>query len=307
MGIHPNHPELSTTVFVNDELAEECPHDELESSDRTITKYVEAISEAYFGINIIVPAKLFAQYSVWVKIRIDGEEVCTKLLRKHKHDQFGSVNDIFLKESSRVPDSISPQQIADLGTISVLFYLVTDVVSQPPRVRHSQVKLPSFASLPEKALEGSSVSHTVHLGPSQQGAPSTHSLHCNYVDGKQHPFAVFHFKYRSMGKSDTITPSTESLLVVPRTPSPETAKKPTGARLGKQHHNSSTHSMQTRGAAQRPKREEVSKVEKGDGVKVRQEQDGNNAIEDGDEPVVIKKRAVRSWSLPQDDEVIALD
>ena len=51
----------------------------------------------------------------------------------------------------------------------------------------------------------------------------------------------------------------------------------------------------------------MSKVEKRDGVKMKQEQDGNNAIEDDDEPVLTKERAVRSRRLPQDDEVIALD
>ena len=64
-----------------------------------------------------------------------------------------------MDESSRVPDSILPPKIADLGTISVLFYLIADVVSHSPDVRHSEVSLPSFASVPEKALKGSSVSY----------------------------------------------------------------------------------------------------------------------------------------------------
>ena len=94
MGILPNHDGLSAAVFVDDQLAEQHPYDEPESSNQTIIKYIEAISEATFSIEIIVPTSLFAQYSVLVRFRIDGEEVLTKVLRRNKHSQFGCVSDI---------------------------------------------------------------------------------------------------------------------------------------------------------------------------------------------------------------------
>lgn len=82
-------------MLVNHVLAEEYLYDEPEPSRHTVTKYVEAVSEAPFGVKVHIPAALFAQHSIRVQIGIERGVVRGMLLRNELYDQTGITREIY--------------------------------------------------------------------------------------------------------------------------------------------------------------------------------------------------------------------
>ncbi|EKD18506.1 hypothetical protein MBM_03499 [Drepanopeziza brunnea f. sp. 'multigermtubi' MB_m1] len=99
----------------------------------------------------------------------------------------------------------------EAGEIKILVHRggeVSAAISQASAIRtHAPAKVH------EKSLKGQAKSHTTSLGPAKELAPLNYSA-SKMIDGKEYPRAICRFKYRSIA-------ALKSLLIVPRTPSPE--------------------------------------------------------------------------------------
>ncbi|KAF2622241.1 hypothetical protein BU25DRAFT_495177 [Macroventuria anomochaeta] len=164
MGIHPDQPKLT----------------EPEPSRETVTEYVQATSNELLGVDVHIPPSLFEQNGVVVSTKIDGTVMRKVSLRQYEHRREGYTNlieasalgidgenmeqpfrfrELNTYESAAIIDDSLPQEVARMGTISVLSYRITNMrmTTMPDR----EPSLKDIGSLPEKVLKGSSASHTV--------------------------------------------------------------------------------------------------------------------------------------------------
>lgn len=107
-------------MLINRVLAGEYPYDEPEPSRQTVTKYVEAISEAPFGVKVHIPATPFAQHSIRVQIRIERGVVRGMLLRKELYDQTGITKEIYRSKSYVNNERMMQNFLCVIGDLCVL-------------------------------------------------------------------------------------------------------------------------------------------------------------------------------------------
>ncbi|KAI8934335.1 hypothetical protein NX059_009071 [Plenodomus lindquistii] len=233
MAIHPGHPGLKTEVLVNGRaLKEYDDDDEGEPKPGTVTKYIEAEADARYSISYHVPPQLFESHDISVKLDIDGVNMRNPSIGNDLETRrIGASSTIYTSSAiingKRMGQpfrfthldtcgtshslEISLQSGLEVtGTISIFFHLTTRV--QTMAVRDRLPSLQTRNKIPEKLLKGSTVSLSTTLGPLQE-KPSCRRYNHTYIHGKDNPFAVFVFKYRSLA-------ALKSLRIIPRSPSP---------------------------------------------------------------------------------------
>lgn len=86
MAVHPSYPRLCAEVVVDAQPLREFDADDVNEGARSkvITKYVEAISDAYFGVRYTIPKDLSGACGVHSNLRLDGKSICSV---NHSHEQ----------------------------------------------------------------------------------------------------------------------------------------------------------------------------------------------------------------------------
>ncbi|PBP20774.1 hypothetical protein BUE80_DR008128 [Diplocarpon rosae] len=214
------------------------------SEGKRSQKFVESRTDAEFRIKLTLkhPFKMNSQ-SLAFKVSVDGHgiaqatctdswftrssgyymELITAKLDRISPTQlssralkFSSIKKVDDPDSARVKKDV--KALAEIGQIVVsVFRAEHRDVYLPPLVNYSSAHHRPPAEVAEKALKGQAISHGVAYGEQQivtRASKETYDL-----DGPNNPIGVFVFKYRS--REDL-----QSELIIPRSPSPETAPAP---------------------------------------------------------------------------------
>ncbi|KAH7125266.1 hypothetical protein B0J11DRAFT_486692 [Dendryphion nanum] len=232
MAILPECPGLEVQIIVNDSPAKEYDDEDADDPPKTITKYIEAVSDAKFKIQYIFTNRFSCKHGVEVAFFVDGNCAMSTVIAKNKltslidtarfcegtrttsnGKQF--VSDFYFSKLAIDQDSVANvqadliKQVKATGEIKVKFTFIENIM--PAKRKKNSGSINALGSIPEKALKTSSASHQASfMAPRKFNG---NFVKCDYVDGKACSFAIFNFKYRSLA-------SLKDLLVVPRTPSP---------------------------------------------------------------------------------------
>lgn len=125
-------------------------------------------------------------------------------------------------DQTQNPNSDLKVDAAKIGTITLKVHRMSKGVYHKPGTKGSAGwdDLTELGTLPEKALKGQALSHCTRygnrasmtysgsncacsLGLPQSRSPSGVWVGCEYLDGRDKPFAVFNFKYRSRSACPT--------------------------------------------------------------------------------------------------------
>ncbi|KAI9730149.1 MAG: hypothetical protein M1818_008243 [Claussenomyces sp. TS43310] len=241
MAVLDSIPGIKVCIRVaGEELREYEPkHDRVEGplAEKTVIKYIEAVSDAEFDIKISVDKSYKMNcHHITFDIYIDGKAVRSptcKASRLHRHhwsriteglEELGSTGGNFLKKfrfaSIKLVDptetGVDPTLLSDVGTIKVEVFRKKKGHVIPRKARQDSFEK-GTAGLCEKDLKGKALSHSTILGPSIRYTPSGPRTRSGYVDGPDQPIAVFIFRYRS---KDAL----QQELIIPRSPSPQPAR-----------------------------------------------------------------------------------
>ncbi|KAJ8109122.1 hypothetical protein OPT61_g7689 [Boeremia exigua] len=313
MAIHPDFSGLTAEIVVNGEALQEYAADDEEQDTKDVTNYVQASSGAYFAIRYVIPQALFTEHSMRALIKIDGvktrgqvwnqefcdedgiTEICnTSAARVNGVDMSQKLHfaELSLVEASEKIGKAVQKQMAHLGHISVSFYAIENL-RRLERLRDEISALQNFYTVPEKALKGRSVTHSVQLGPLEPRS-GVKWWDFDFVDPQELPFAVFNFKYRSLDALKT-------LGKIPRTPSPP----PLEDRPVEDLTPTELAELVTRYRANAARIQQV-KQERAVGVK--RERDSACDSVGEDEVSIVEERPRKRRNLPgEGDEVITLD
>ncbi|KFY72116.1 hypothetical protein V499_07733 [Pseudogymnoascus sp. VKM F-103] len=203
----------------------------------TVVKYIEAISDTQFTINITVhPA--FDEHrqtrdDLLVNAKVDGKWVDGRFRDCTKHEKFtpwtmpvvGMVNNepgretisafmfttveiVEVADKAKIDEDV--KAAAKLGEITVEVFRVEILEYIDP---HKNVVDKIASEISEKAIKGRALSHGTTFGVAKTASP--YRIRRNtFLDGKDKPLARFVFRYRSREALRT-------LLIIPRSPSPD--------------------------------------------------------------------------------------
>ncbi|KAF2840592.1 hypothetical protein M501DRAFT_1009862 [Patellaria atrata CBS 101060] len=234
MAVIKGIPGLEISVVVDNDVVEEYDDEEAVRARKSVTKYIEAKSGAYFAVKVNMTNKLqiSKKYAVIVNIRMDGQSVKSTFFKaaeyKNANGNSTLLNGVTVHEGSqcvfkkfcfsdvaigdgdvRHLSGEKKKTIDNLGQISVEVW--RGRLGEPKGSSARQFSLKDVGTIPEKALKGRALSHKAGLGPGVPAEPGT-SFNMDYID-KDSPFAAFNFKYRSLQ-------ALRSLCIVPRSPTP---------------------------------------------------------------------------------------
>ncbi|MCJ1364726.1 hypothetical protein MMC16_003842 [Acarospora aff. strigata] len=231
---------IEVRIVVNGNVAQGFNSDDDGSEDlRIVTRYIEAISAAHFAVQYTIkPPFQFKCEQLRLILQVDGKEVdrrvCSQAeLAKNPHGISNSLAGVTRSQgrtssiekfkfseiktgddTSLVADARIKDQLAGVGTITLKIYRVHKGVFDPrtPSTR-TWGDLLELEILPEKALKGQALSHSTSLDEPEVIPPKGSWQGCKYLDGKDEPFAVFNFQYRSRK-------ALQDLRILERTPAP---------------------------------------------------------------------------------------
>jgi len=83
MAIHPHHPGLTVEFAIDGSVVKEYDNDQ-PATPNTITKYVEAASNATFAIKYRFTSPFPIEYGVKIEVRLDGQKVSSTVLNKDR-------------------------------------------------------------------------------------------------------------------------------------------------------------------------------------------------------------------------------
>jgi hypothetical protein len=83
MAVHPDHPGLTVEFVVDGSVVEEYD-DNQPITPNTVTRYVEAVSDATFAIKFRLTSPFPITYGVVIEVRLDGQKVFSSIIRKDK-------------------------------------------------------------------------------------------------------------------------------------------------------------------------------------------------------------------------------
>ncbi|KXT00142.1 hypothetical protein AC578_3286 [Pseudocercospora eumusae] len=248
MAITKALPGVVVSVLVNGAALQEYADSEVEDDARTVTRYVEATSGQTFAISCETPSNFeFAGNCISYNIHMDGKRVDSHLVlakNVHPNGSLGVRKGITLdKDTMRkfcfaklrtsegeMHNAPPAASIQNLGSITVEVHHRRMTGRKLKRSwAHPEGRATSLDVVPEKALKGQAVSHSVGFGDPVRHSSSGIYWETRYLDPTETPAATFIFLYRS---KDAL----KSMLILPRTPSPE--PMPTPPPLTKRHPNS---------------------------------------------------------------------
>ncbi|KAH7125781.1 hypothetical protein B0J11DRAFT_487707 [Dendryphion nanum] len=228
-----DRPGVTANVCVNDVAVREYNDDDVEEEDGqvSVTKYIEATSEAPFKLEISFQEHHRTAHGVDIIVFLDGENVFQCVLRHYKLKTTmtctgwrGWADGSFCTRKFRftelkIAEDIAPSSIETrealkrAGQISVKLRRITNIRSSTVTSRRwtgtsQEQYYPNAVS--EKDLKGKTITHCAKLDLATPSC-SPGSLSRDLID--KTPFAQFVFKYRSRE-------ALKSLLVIPRTPIP---------------------------------------------------------------------------------------
>ncbi|TEY58714.1 hypothetical protein BOTCAL_0202g00170 [Botryotinia calthae] len=215
-----------------------------DEAPRTVSKYIESATGKAFYIKLeISKAYKFDSPIVSFQDFVDGIKVSSKhggkkdipltiKLRGARMELDNRQAFVMPFKFSGIITSTNDSKLAsikeDATRLSVVGEIVIKVHRRGPRVvsQNQSSKLnaskkfaaDSSASVHEKALKGQAISHNTTLG-APQAAKATVLYKMSYRDGKEHPIAIYRFKYRSKE-------SLKSLLILERAPEPSPSPSP---------------------------------------------------------------------------------
>ncbi|KAF2013666.1 hypothetical protein BU24DRAFT_494099 [Aaosphaeria arxii CBS 175.79] len=225
---------LEVEVLVDSNPAKEFDEkNDEETPERTVTKYIEAVTDAKFEIRYELTNHRYTRHGVLFELHIDGQKVESCI---HRNSRIGrelvtickgarvrSNRTFVLREfhfselatDKTRPHLQDPGVLEQIGTISVKFYLIKRIGKSGRSSRRSTTgttTLTERQQIPESDLKGQSLSHFGGFGPALPTGKFG-SLGVRYVDSERKPFGTFNFYYRSLA-------SLKALEIVPRSPSP---------------------------------------------------------------------------------------
>ncbi|KAF8860115.1 hypothetical protein BDZ45DRAFT_649240 [Acephala macrosclerotiorum] len=215
---------------------------------RTVSKYVEALSDKEFSINVKMDSSFsFDCPSIATPINVDGKlatapvlikanyatslhgnRIVTPIVRKVDGVYVaapGNDKQQFLKkfkfspidtttDDSKLKDVKKDSEVVGkVGEIQVKVYRAAQPIELKSNALAEDVATSLGAKVHEKALKGEAKSHSVKFGPASQLVEKSYWTTEN-LDGDDYPIAIFKFKYRSRD-------ALKSLLIIERTPSPD--------------------------------------------------------------------------------------
>ncbi|KAF9693595.1 hypothetical protein EKO04_008533 [Ascochyta lentis] len=232
MAVLPSQPGIEVSVVCNGAPLHEYDDDEDAPIDTVVTKYVEAVSGAEFGVRWTI-TQPWPKFSLLFYAYVDRKLVNDAFATQEHFKEPSCSTTIkgadsmvngqrFLHkfcfaaltvDDNRASHAIGNlvQDIKGMGEITVKAYLVKDIRSVPT-VDYSPTNINKIGKIPEKALKGRTLSHQTSLQAPEPQAPRT-ICEFDYVDRKRRPLATYTFKYRSRD-------ALKSLLLIPRSPSP---------------------------------------------------------------------------------------
>ncbi|KAL6707187.1 hypothetical protein ACN47E_004734 [Coniothyrium glycines] len=192
--------------------------DQTRNSNASVTKYIEAESDAEFSIRTTFSKSFSTKFGVGITINVDGTRLTYNYESSDLHSRkglshygthhrdkgiwyqrnyrFAAIN---IVEETNQPASMAQLQkkLQDTGIIEVTFHYFTNArrVTCSEDVRDTNALIP-MGSVPEKALKGDARSHQAVLGV---GFPL--QMNNSHVFGdlvNKNAFATFRFKYRSL-------------------------------------------------------------------------------------------------------------
>ncbi|KAK5697157.1 hypothetical protein LTR97_007292 [Elasticomyces elasticus] len=218
-------------VAVNQPLTEyEDRDDEDNDSDRTITRYIEAVTGQIFAVRITVQQGFRSGGDgLAFYIHVDGSKLLDCPLVRNEDCRTSAYTNTSLgcrsasdtvqqyrftileTASDRAVDKSQAEKAKDFGTIvvKVMQVQVSGIVKVPTDLSQNAQR-PGVVS--EKLVKGQSVSHSVDFSPAMKVCSRVvHKV--SPVQGLPNPYTTVVFRYRSL---ETL----KSMLIIPRTPSP---------------------------------------------------------------------------------------
>ncbi|KAK5728206.1 hypothetical protein LTR17_012111 [Elasticomyces elasticus] len=229
-------PGLDVIVVVNGQALTEYEYDDGGEIDltRTVQRYIEVKSGDIFEIHIVAQAGFRSGGdAVAFRINVDGAGVIDAPLLENSKCRTKTFTSIsrgclqgaltvlrykFADLETVVDGHVSQAEVARIQSIvKGLGSIVIEVeqrrlVSSLEGSMNNTNKLKNLGALPEKALKGQSISHSVDFtGP--VACPRVTTMSTQPVTGVPSPYATIVFHYRSRA-------TLESMLIIPRQPTP---------------------------------------------------------------------------------------
>ncbi|KAK3706739.1 hypothetical protein LTR37_012584 [Vermiconidia calcicola] len=210
MAIIDDLPGVRVEIMVDGNVLKEYEDHDLEEDERTITRYVEAVSGQVFAVAVTLPPDCqFKGDFIVFRIHTDGKRVDAWCCHE------SSTRSRYVMSDGRMkPDEDT--KVKELGTleVQVLHRLKGPKYRSAPR--HAPTSSGEFVS--EKAFEDQAISHSIgYVGaaPSETSAAMTTVWRRknSRVPGEPKPAATFKFCYRSNA-------ALREMLIIPRTPTP---------------------------------------------------------------------------------------
>ncbi|KUJ24191.1 uncharacterized protein LY89DRAFT_679393 [Mollisia scopiformis] len=255
MAILDAVPGLEVSVCVENTALEEYRDDEpvgVYQAARTVSKYVEAISNKAFTVKISLGKGFdFDCDCLSAEVYIDGKWAKCPLILKHRFNAHlrgnsvlkpitreaegysiaapGNMGQEFIKpfkfcqiDTTTDDDKLrdvkkDAETIGSIGEIEVKVYRC-NAISEVDAYLPLDAPTSLSTKVHEKALKGNSKSHSVNFDAATKLVKKDY-FNVNKIDGINYPIAVFKLKYRSRA-------ALKSLLVIERTPSPEPERVP---------------------------------------------------------------------------------
>ncbi|THX82003.1 hypothetical protein D6D04_03752 [Aureobasidium pullulans] len=245
MAILDSLPGIEITVVVDGEDLHEYQDTDMEDEENTVTKYVEAVTDANFAIKIKGSRELeYKGEYLSLKVLVDGLCIEKPLIgrertRKGSYTRlveglnvragymrklrFNTLETV-TEHGFGLPEDL--ERVKNMGKIEVRL-THENKVKRAEAVYNKVVDNEGIIS--EKAIKGQAMTHSLSFDQESRIALAAGMVECKPVEGVPDPVATFFFYYKSKSKSWSeyaigldlpVLASLKDLMIIPRTPSP---------------------------------------------------------------------------------------
>ncbi|KAF2480192.1 hypothetical protein BDY17DRAFT_33815 [Neohortaea acidophila] len=236
MAISDDIPGVDVAIVVNGKPLQEHKDSILVEEERTVTRYIEAVSGQSFEVRMTTNRQTrFKGDSLAFTIFMDGKEAESALMSKEAcrsrravrtmkgaEIATGFVKKFFFSALETAADgrkfNDEGAKLSDLGQI-VIEVSHVNCVGSPSSGDGFDGETQDIGILSEKAIKGQTLSHSVGLRDAVRDRSVTFTYReTEDVQGIPAPVARFVFHYRSKA-------ALKSMMIIPRTPSPQPVEK----------------------------------------------------------------------------------